>query len=215
MYDLAAAAFFGPALMRSQTCFVPELSRKKSALILGGGTGRLLLELLRYDVAESYHYLDLSEKMIRRSRKRVLKKLPHLAHRVTFECGSYENSRTYDPFDLIVTPYVLDCFAEDEAKSVMLLLYEKMKPGGEWLFADFNVSGQSAFKKFVSHRIVGSLCFFFRLVCGLGVKKLPDFSRLFSEMDLEPVREKQFLGGLLLSRLYRKAAPRAELNGYK
>src|ERR1700749_2291391 len=63
-YDFFSFLFFGNSLLHSQTYFLPELKKCKTALVFGGGTGKLLMELIRRDVAERYCYVDISDKMI-------------------------------------------------------------------------------------------------------------------------------------------------------
>lgn len=203
-YDFISTLFFGKSLINSQTYFITELTKVKSVLILGGGTGKLLLELMKQDIAESYYYLDISESMIQKSKRKVLRKFPEKARQVIFECGSYQNINSYDSFDLIITPYVLDCFPEKEIREVMFLLNTKLKSNGQWLFVDFNISKNSAVATFISSITIKLLYYFFNIFCKLRVKNLPNFSSYFSELNLDTVYENYFLNGMLVGRVYQK-----------
>ncbi|HSH65134.1 MAG TPA: methyltransferase [Bacteroidia bacterium] len=201
-YDVLTTAFFGVSLITSQTYFIPQLKKKQAALILGGGTGTLLLELLRKDIAEKYYYLDISKNMIRKTQKKVLKQFPEQFHKIIFECGSYENCESFQPVDLIVTPYILDCFSQQETRQIMKMLHGKLKQNGQWLFIDFNTTGQSNLVALVSRWIIRILYLFFNLVCNIQVKKLPDFSTCFSELNLLVTHEKYFMRKMLVGRIY-------------
>lgn len=205
VYDFTSIIFFGKSLINSQTYFITKLKKVKSVLILGGGTGELLMKLMNYDIAEFYYYLDISERMIEKSKNRIFKKFPDKVGQVKFECGSYQKVSAYDSFDLIITPYILDCFSETEVREIILLLNNKLKDNGQWLFVDFNVSDNSVFATFFSKLIIKLLYSFFNVFCKLRVKQLPDFSICFSELKFEVVYQKYFLNGMLVSRVYQKA----------
>lgn len=195
-YDLLARIFFGRKLEHSQTSFLTELKKCRTALILGGGTGLLLSEMLRMNIAAHYVYVDISDKMIAKAQKRTAGR----NNMVEFTCGSYPDIPNKQ-FDLVVTPYVLDCFSEKELGAVMKALSSRTAPGAEWLFVDFHVpekGGMNLFARFT----VRSLYVFFNAVCRLGVKKLPDFDRHFQQQGFAVKKEKQFLKGMLLARIY-------------
>jgi tRNA (cmo5U34)-methyltransferase len=193
-YDLLAGLFFGGRLLRSQTHFLPELKKCRSALILGGGTGAILQEMAKLGIAERYTYVDISDRMIGKAEKRMKGK----GHHIEFIRGSY-TAIPAQAFDLIVTPYVLDCFREDELGLVIQTLSEKFTPGGEWLFVDFQVPDK---KMKVARPVIRLLYFFFNITSGLGVTKLPDFQRIFSAQQFRIKKEKEFLGGLLQAKIY-------------
>ena len=68
-----AVVFFGNAIWRSQKYFIPTLSGFKNVLILGGGTGKILVELMKHKTGQHYFYVDLSDKMILKTKKRIQK----------------------------------------------------------------------------------------------------------------------------------------------
>jgi tRNA (cmo5U34)-methyltransferase len=194
-YDALVRIFFGRSLTRTQLHFLPELKTPGSALIFGGGTGKILAEMIRQDIAKTYCYVDISEKMIAKAKKRTAGK----NNGVEFICGSYD-AIPQKKFDLIVTPFVLDCFTDEELALVMKTLQERLAPGGKWLFADFNVpeKGARTFSRF----LIRILYFFFNVICGLGVKKLPGFEQHFEVVNMKKVKEEFFLRGMLTAKVY-------------
>jgi len=203
-YDAGARLLFGTSLLSSQTYFIPQLGKVKSALIVGGGTGKILTELLKHDTAESYCYLDISEKMIEKSKKRVLKIFPKKIHQIAFECGSYEKINAGASFDLILTPYILDCLGETEIKEVMTALHKKLSGKGKWLMVDFNIPVNPGLMPLISTIVTRFLYIPFNIICGLGLRQLPDFSKHFSDLKLSVWDEKYFLGGMLTAKIYQK-----------
>jgi tRNA (cmo5U34)-methyltransferase len=199
-YDVASFVFFGNSILKAQTYFLPQLKKCKSVLIFGGGTGKLLIELLKQNVGDNYCYVDISNKMISKSRKRVQGKFPGKTNSIDFICGSTESIPTNEKFDLIITPCVLDCFPDEQLPEVMQQLNSHLEREGEWLFVDFNIPER---KKSISAIKIRVMYFFFNVICGLGVKQLPDFKREFENINLKTNSEKYFLHGLMVARIYK------------
>ncbi|MBC7862750.1 MAG: class I SAM-dependent methyltransferase [Bacteroidia bacterium] len=200
-YDFFAFIFFGNAIWRSQKHFVPELSASKSVLILGGGTGKILEELMKHKTGENYFYVDVSDKMILKTKKRIQKHFPEKLNTVAFICGSVNDLPYQTNFDLIVTPFVLDFFSDAELAEAMNALNKKLSPDGKWLFTDFNIP-QKGFMRLLSKIYISILYFFFRIVCGLRVERLPDFEKYFSELNFKMEKEKYFFGVMMVGRVY-------------
>jgi ubiquinone/menaquinone biosynthesis C-methylase UbiE len=199
-YDVASYVFFGNSILKAQTYFLPQLKEKKNVLVFGGGTGKLLLELLRRNVAEKYCYVDISDKMISKSKRRLAKYFPEKINAVNFICGSVESIPSTEKFDLIITPCVLDCFTENELPEIMQQLKIHLAENGEWLFIDFNIPEK---QKSIAALKIRTMYFFFNVICGLGVRKLPDFKKEFEKLNLKTKNEKYFLQGLMVARIYK------------
>jgi tRNA (cmo5U34)-methyltransferase len=201
-YDFVATVFLGGAIMRTQRHFLPKLGSHGSVLILGGGTGRILADMLKLGMGKKYIYVDISEKMISAAQQRVMRlKIP--VPQIEFICGSVD-AIAGKKFSLVVTPFVLDCLDETEIGAAMQKLNAALAPGGKWLFADFHVP--SGLMGFISRAVVRALYFAFNVLCGLGIRKLPEFNRHFQQLGLSYAAEQVFLGGMLITRVYDKKA---------
>lgn len=198
-YDFFAFVFFGNSILNAQAFLLPEVGKCKSALVLGGGTGKLLMELLKRDVAEHYCYVDISDKMIAKSRARLKKYFPEKINSVQFICGTVNDVAASEKYELIITPFVLDCIEEEKLGAMMEQLKTHHVAGGKWLFADFNVPEKRRSLAAVKVRV---LYFCFNVVCGLGMKRLPDFEKEFWELKYKKVKENYFLQGLMVARIY-------------
>src|SRR3954471_12228451 len=73
IYDVLATLSFAGSIHRAQVALLPELADIDTALIIGGGTGWFLLELLRRTKVRRVTYLELSPKMLRKSKALVEK----------------------------------------------------------------------------------------------------------------------------------------------
>ncbi|HTA81775.1 MAG TPA: class I SAM-dependent methyltransferase [Bacteroidia bacterium] len=199
-YDVMSTVLSFNAIHRSQKWLVKQSPKGLNVLIIGGGTGRPLMEMLQHNVAVKYCYVDISDKMIESAKQKLNKRFPDKIDSVQFIRGSYTDIPT-ENFDLIVTPCFLDCFAEDELTIVMNTLHNHLAPNGTWLFADFNIPSPKL-PGLLSGVVIRLLCIFFNMVCKLGVKGLPDFSERFSNLGYKKACEKYFFAGLLVGRVY-------------
>lgn len=202
-YDFFSRLFFGNSILHSQTFLLPELKKCKSILVFGGGTGRLLVELIQRDMAGHYSYVDISDKMISISRKRLEQSIPEKKHLPQFICGSVNEIPVDQKFDLIITPYVLDCFGGEDLTEIMRQLDAHLTPNGTWLFTDFNIPGKGLNKSFSLLRI-RAMYFAFNVICGLGIKRLPDFKNEFEKLNYTITAENYFLHGMIAARIYKK-----------
>ena len=201
VYDFFTSLFFAGRLHRAQTALLPHLISPKSILIFGGGSGKILIDLLKHTAAEKIFYVDISRQMILHAKRRLAalaadkKTMPS----VTFICGSLPEVPQMQ-FDLIVTPFVLDCFPPVVLREVMQVLSAKLAARGQWLFTDFHVPAGTM--RAPAATLTRVLYFVFNLLCGLGVNSLPDFAAEFSALGLQVRAEKYSLKGMLVSRIY-------------
>ena len=196
-YDFLGLLMFQGALHKSQIYFLNKLSSPSKVLVLGGGTGKFLIDLLKSNEVQDVTYVDISPGMIKKARGKV--KNLGFEGKVNFICGGLE-SIPNEKFDLICTHYILDCFNKDEVFTVIDKLKASLKPSGMWHFTDFYQDESSSLFKRVLLKFLYS---FFRLSCGLKVDGLADFKSLFKDRGLKLVEEKYFRGTLLRTALYR------------
>ena len=199
IYDLLGSLAFVGRLHRSQTHLIPLYPKQpKNILIMGGGTGKFLIELLKAITFENITYIDLSPKMITLARNKVSVSYPESLSKMHFICGD-ETTIPKKSYDLIITHYFLDCFTETDFVKVAESLYDHLQATGTWSMVDFSNPQNNHIKG----SIIGFLYGFFRLTCQLNVKNIPDFDPWF-EQKLGRRYDKEFIGGLLKSTIYTK-----------
>ncbi len=203
VYDFFTALLFGGRLHRAQTEFLPLLRSPQKILIFGGGSGKILIDILTHTAPDKIYYVDISRQMILRAERRlaVYRTVHKTTPQVSFICGSWNDIPSVE-FDLIVTPFVLDCFQPAALREVMQCLSARLAMPGQWLFADFHLP-EGAMRPFAS-AVTRMLYVAFNLLCGLGVKKLPDFAADFATLGLHKTAEKYSLKGMLVSRVYER-----------
>src|ERR1044072_9502779 len=111
---------------------------------------------------------DISDKMIAIARKRIEKQFPEKINSVQFISGSSNDIPANEKFGLIITPYILDCFTDENLPVIMQQLQLHFAPNGKWLFADFNIPQKQVRRSF-SFVKIRVMYFAFNIICGLGV----------------------------------------------
>lgn len=169
-YDALAALVFGRALRRAQQAALAQLpAGAPHVLVLGGGTGWVLTELLGRRPAATVCYLEASAAMLRRSETRLRQHLPGKHAQVQFRQGTEASLRPADgPFDAVVTFFVLDCLPAPALPAAVARLAAVRRPGAPWLVADF-APPRTAWQR----ALLWTMYRFFRLATGLTAHRLP------------------------------------------
>ena len=170
-YDALAALTFGPALRNTQRAALAGLpAGAPHVLVLGGGTGWVLAEILRRRPAATVLYLEASPRMLARARARLG---PGQQRQVVFRHGTQNNLEPADTFDAIVTFFVLDCLPEAVVPAALARLDAARRPGAPWLLADFRPAGQGW-----RRGLLTVMYAFFRFTTGLTTRTMTDFTAL-------------------------------------
>src|SRR4051812_19943989 len=106
VYDKLAGLVFGKAIVDAQLIFLDEVRAGDRVLILGGGTGWVLKELLRRQPACEVWYVDSSQRMIELATRNCGN--PSNVH---FVLGT-ELSIPTMLFDVVIMNFFLDLFSD-------------------------------------------------------------------------------------------------------
>ncbi len=200
VYDLLVLLVFGRALQRAQTSFINKIKPGARVLVVGGGTGLFLEALLRKAQSVQITYVELSKRMLEKSRNRIERSMPEMLNRVTWVHGTVHDlpETTYD---LICTHCFLDLFEGEELIQEIAALRMQMHPAGAWYFSDFNyVSGWPM--SWISQSMIWGMYRFFRWTCGIRAGQLSDFPRLLKSVGLVMKDRRTYYGGMLESVWY-------------
>ena len=194
-YDFLTGLIFGETLFRAQVCLLNNIKPGNKILIAGGGTGKILEAISGvHHAGLNITYVDVSDRMIAASKKRNTGK-----NEVTFINAAIENSRLQDNFDVVITPFLLDNFTNENLQKIFARIDQLLLPGGLWLNTDFQLTGKR-WQKIMA----GSMLIFFRIICSIEAKKLPDILNCFSSNGYQVVEQKTFWGDFILSAAYQK-----------
>ncbi|AMM51567.1 hypothetical protein TH61_10810 [Rufibacter sp. DG15C] len=203
VYDPLAKLVYGRAQQQAQSRFLSSIPEGANVLIVGGGTGWILTELLRVTQPRQVLFLEASEKMLQQAQARLQQMSVSNESEVIFRLGTEVDLLPEERFHVVMTPFVLDLFSLEEARSMMQKLAAHLLSNGLWLHTDFHAS------KDVLHRLwqtpmLWTMYRFFRLVSHISGQKLPPFDRLFQELGLQLESEAFYYGDFIGGQKYRK-----------
>lgn len=197
-YDALVKLFFGSDLLRATTHFIDRLPPNARVLVVGGGTGNFFEALGRARPDCKVLFVDLSERMIELAQQRLAALPAKVRPQATFFCCSWDEIVPGLRADAILTPFFLDCFSDAAQPAILARLRSHLAPGGQWLFADFNVPEQGAGRG-RAKLVVRLLYAGFNAICGLDVKQLPDFKRHFKDAGFVVKDEASFRRNMLVA----------------
>ena len=194
-YDRLAGLVFGKSIRNAQLYFLSDIPKGSNVLILGGGTGWLLAELLKVNPDCNVWYIEASRKMLKRTQKKVAILPTTCVHYI-------HGTEAFLPqdirFNAVITNFYLDLFSSVSLHKVLNHIMKSMLPHGVFLISDF--TNTNVWR----HRVLLVIMYrFFRLVCGIESTHLPDWQNQLKNVGLEEVKSKLFYGGFIKSSVYR------------
>jgi len=201
IYDFLAGLIFGKSIKESQIWLLPFIPENANMLIIGGGTGWILEEILATNFKCRIVYLEASKKMLKQSQKRYQKHAKKSNILIEFRLGTEIDLKETESFDVIFTGFLLDLFLEENLRKLMQKLYKHLKPGELWLIADFQPKNAT---RFWQKSLLQTMISFFKITANLQANQLPDLDSAFSGFQLKPEHQKLFYHKLIQSSVYRK-----------
>lgn len=200
-YDTLAGWVFGDQIRKSQTAFLHLIPKDGNVLVLGGGTGWVLNEIMLQCQPRQIVYIEPSGEMIRLAQKSIQQAdLPPTS--VTFIQGTIAKLDSDDRFDCLITPFVLDLFDAPELEEVCIQLQDSLRIGGYWVFADFHIPNNwiGPFARL----LIRLMYAFFRLTSQVKTRQLADVSPCFPVAHFTEVKSAVFACGMITGKLYLK-----------
>jgi ubiquinone/menaquinone biosynthesis C-methylase UbiE len=192
---------FGRMLERCRFHSLPALVHAKRALILGDGDGRFLARLLAVNPALQADVVDISPAMLRLLEERL--RLED-RQRVTLHQA---DARSFVPpekaYDLVVTHFFLDCLFEPEVADLVQRVTTRLSPDARWVVSEFALP-HTLVGKTLGKTMISGLYQAFGLTTGLQVRALPDHAAALQGAGFEQAKERQWLGGLLISQQWQR-----------
>jgi demethylmenaquinone methyltransferase/2-methoxy-6-polyprenyl-1,4-benzoquinol methylase len=175
------------ACKRSQTLAIAPGDR---VLYTGAGGGEDALMAAR--IGAQVTVLDLSPRMVALAGARFRE--AGLA--VELLCGDVLEHGREGWYDVVVSNFFLNVFAEPVMEAVLRHLVRRLRPGGRLLIADFAPCGRNPALNLLRRAYFGLAVLTFRLVAGNALHPLYDYRRLFpgAGLRLEATRGFGLLG---------------------
>ena len=198
-YDPLAHLVFGSALQRAQQAALAHLPPGAPyVLIVGGGTGWVLLEMLRRRPAARVLYVEASAAMLHKSKARLQRQAPGHVAQVEFRLGTEADLPPSPQFDALITFFLLDLFTLPDLRLLLQRLQAVSRPDAPWLIADFCPPNT-----WWQRWLLTVMYLFFGFTAGVKARHLPPWPEELTRVGLSKVYSKLFFGGMVEAAVFR------------
>ncbi|MEO5976104.1 MAG: methyltransferase domain-containing protein [Chryseolinea sp.] len=194
IYDTLAKVVFGRSIKDAQCVMLSELSGANTILIIGGGTGWLLDEVLKINQTSQIWYVDASSNMVSQARRRC-ERLN--SKQVKFVQGTENELPDQPTFDAVIANFYFDMFSPASLQVVMKRIKESMEPGAVLIATDFTKS-----KRLWHALLLGTMYRFFRIASKLEAGTLPPWQSLLVDSGFKEESAHKFYDGFIEARKY-------------
>lgn len=201
IYRWAEYLAVGPLLQRTRLHFLPQLTDRRRAHVLGDGDGRFLAALLATNSHLHALAVDTSTRMLALLRQRCFRASFTARNRLRTVHASALAVPIAKKTDLIVTHFFLDCLHQDEVDSLASNAARHCRPGTLWLLSDFGLPANKMLRPF-ARAYVRLLYLAFKLLTGLHVRQLPSIEGALARAGFKRTARAERLGGLLYTELW-------------
>ncbi len=192
VYDRLSRVVFGNAIVDAQKYFIEQIPTHAKVLILGGGTGWFLAEVLKSRPSCEVWYIEASAKMINMSKRRT-----HMHHEVHFIHGTEQDINQVNHFDLVITNFYFDLFTKEHLPQVFAKINSALRENACWIVTDFIDNGK-LWQRFMLKLMYA----FFRCVCGIAADKLPQWKNEFMKHRYVCIESALYYHGFIETSLY-------------
>ena len=192
VYDRLARLVYGSSIIKAQTCSLTSIPSAAKVLILGGGTGKMLTDLVNLKPDCEVWYIEASARMMVMARERKVRANIHFIHGTITALPDVK-------FDVVITHFFLDLFSAPTLRMMIPTILLVSKPTVLWLASDFVNHG-----KWWEHVLLKIMYLFFRQVCSIEGDRLPEWNRIIFDAGLKKIRTNYFYGGFIESSVFTK-----------
>lgn len=207
-YDSLASIGTLGAIRRAQRLHMTLLMQPRRVLIVGGGAGRFLLDLLRCRrragtlATLRVLYLERSVRMLELARRLLAREEPALGAAVEFRLGSAcALCEPVESFDAIVTNFFFDLFSDRRALRIARHLSPMLAPRGVWLVVDWQLP-TTRLRRRGARLLFAAMYAFFRVVSQVESDRPPDYTRLFTTLGFVAESQRAAYARLIRSTIW-------------
>lgn len=194
-YDSLARLIYGKALVNAQVYLLKQIPQNSKVLIVGGGTGWILEELIRiHPSGLQITYVEIAVNMMALSQKRNVGN-----NQVTFINEAIEEVGLPADFDIAFTPFLLDNFTDQNLTKIVDSITRLLKPDALWLNSSFQLTG-----KWWQQIMLQSMFVLFKVICSIEASKLPGINKCFDDNGFKLVEQQNFFRDFIGARIYQK-----------
>jgi len=191
-YDRITSLIFGKSIGNAQTIHLKVIPNDAKVLVLGGGSGKWMLELVRQNRTCKIWYIDASSKMIDQAKSNFKN-----FDQVVFIHGT-ENDIPTMLYDVVITHFFLDMFTNRELRNLINQLESNLKSNSIWIVSDFEES------RFWHTLFLKLMYFFFKITSSISNDNLPDWDALLLSCGYRVSQSVSLYGKFIQCRVYTK-----------
>ncbi|WP_375434768.1 class I SAM-dependent methyltransferase [uncultured Hymenobacter sp.] len=193
-YDPLSRLVYGQALLHAQqhALAVGLPPGAPHLLVVGGGTGAVLLEILHLRPQATIVYLEASLLMLDKARSLLHRQRPTAVQQVKFQLGTEKALTGQQVFDGLITFFFLDLFDPLRLRQVVAQLNAVRRPAAPWLLADFAPP-----QRWWQRGLLSVMYGFFRLTTGITGRNMPPISAELARLGLRADQQKRFFKGMV------------------
>ena len=193
VYDMLTIFVFGKSMRNAQRHHLLHIKEHVTILILGGGTGWLLDDILRNKANCEVWFLDISKEMIALAKKRNTGN-----NRIHFIQATEEAIPREIMFDVIITNFYLDLFS-GSLPAVLKRILHQFSESGKWIVVDFVNED-----RWWQQAMLRAMYLFFRMMCSIEAKALPSWREHMMRLGLILKDHQKFFCGFIHANVYQK-----------
>ncbi len=207
VYDFLGYLAFGDRLQQAQKHFLSAIPPNSHVLVIGGGSGKIVLDLLDQAAFRQLTYVEASAVMLRQAKKKIAdyrqtNSKDSLAN-IIFINGTERDIASSERYQVVITNFVLDMYEGDALDRMMQRIDTLLLLDTYWLFTDFRYSLQSA-KRWWQRPLTGLMYLFFKITANIRVQSLPNYDAHFERLGWTAEQQHSFFGDFITSRIYRR-----------
>lgn len=195
----------GNLMHQARTGHVERLSQPKHVLMLGEGPGRLLIPLIQRLPTAHFLVVDQSQSMLDRAKKAVKDHSLDPPRITWLEWDVLKQGLPDGTFDLITTPFFLDCFTKEQLQKLIPAIASKGSCSCDWLLTDFQIPRYGVLKKWRAKGIHCLMYAFFRCVTRIPAHHWEDPDPLIKATGFRNLNRKEFNLGLIRADHWKRA----------
>lgn len=206
VYDILTFLVFGKSIKKSQLYFLNQIPLRANVLIIGGGSGVILQPILERSPEARITYIELSEVMIRRSKRRIERISSHhveFFHMDVHHFLSDFKDANEIKFDVVITNFFLDVMNSARLQSFMNNILNVVTKDCIWLCTDFRLEPRTNYLK---RAFVKFMYSFFKVFSNLEGNSLLPFEVFFKKAGFAQAGDVSFYFGLINSCVYKRTS---------
>ena len=191
----------GSLLHRCRTAFLDQAAQARTALLLGEGPGRYLVELLRVNPRLCVTCLDSSARMLAVAREHLPAR-PFSDQQVRFVCADWRAwPGDGGPFDLVATHFFLDCFQAGQLAELVPKVAALASSHALWVLSDFREPA-AGWQRLRAQFVLKAAYLFFHWAAALSASQLTPPDPFLEASGFHLLQRRLFHHGLLHADLW-------------